>query len=445
MNQNPEARECPSLPPLVWVVQILVFIACVALNNSVDGVEGPASQTAKWFRLIVLLLGIAAISGSSRTTSLCVFTSIVFFEPILTLGSVYLITFYIVAGCILWFRAGLPRFDALSVMLLIISVSLAFTFMRELEGATGYQLPTSYQILLLSCYYGCAAMMSAIAASRSDVGIDWTLVAMSIGITSSLTLLASLVWVVLYSEVPLTEVIVSWRLGPMSLSSSNSAAAGWSTGAMAWGVYAARGGRRWLATGGGVLCLVGVWMSRTWAASIILLICLPIVLARCVRGWQMLLGLWGFALAFFAGLSFMSGVVGEQYGFEGKDVASFSGRLDTWRTAIQTLADNPSGVTLAEWNRLGITLSLGNVAYTLTPHNGALQVGVFGGIAGIVGYVGVMLSVMGQTIVEGRKYRSWAFLGVYTILALVTIDVWYFYPVLTIALHRAPGADVKRM
>ena len=246
----------------------------------------------------------------------------------------------------------------------------------------------------------------------------------------------------MYSDLSVLGLAGSGRLGAMSLESGNSAAAGWATGVLAWGVYAACGGRWWKAIVGGVVCLVGVILTRAMGASIVLMLCLPFVLQRRLGTarlfWCIAIG----AIALISAFTVVERGVSSMFSVEDKDLKTLSSRTLVWKMTVDAVIAQPTGHTMSEWRRKGLEENQGNRTVALTPHNAVLQAAAYGGGVGFISCLSVMLLVVYKPLSRLRYYRSWSLLSVFTSLSLLTVDVWYFYPMLMLSMYNAPQADI---
>jgi len=431
MNPKREVRKPPAIPALVWIVPVLLFIVCSVYTESFHELKGSGDKMVIALKLGALTGVLACIYLSNMTVALCVFTTVAFFEPILPMGGIYAITFFSLGSIILWFRARKPRFGVLGILFLLVSASIAYNFARKVDGNNSLLFSTSI-------FYGCGGFICAVGASKVGRSIEWRLVAMSAGMAATLSVLDSIIWVYLYSDISQMGTTGALRLGPMGLTSCNSAAAGWATGVLAWLVFTACGGKLWMAICGSIVCLVGVVLTRTWGASICLVLCLPFVLHRWLGAkWFF----WFFALGAFAlvlGWGMINSFVYSQFSVESKNLETFTGRTLSWEESLRGIAERPTGHTMDEWERVGVR----DNAIILTPHNAVLQAGVYGGVISLVACLGIMLLVLYKPLSRFHKYKSWSLLSVFTVLSLLSVDVWHFYPVLMLALYNVDQTDM---
>lgn len=414
------------LPKIIYVFHFIIFIYSIIFARPQYPDEARYGTVMTFINLFLLSVSLFSIYFNKLTIAWSIFISIVFYQAYLPASSVYTNTFFIIGSIVLWWRSRMPKMNTVGISLFVISVLFAFNYIRDISS------DDSFFILNWSVYFGCAGLLSGIKATNYEKEIKWDIIVLNIAIAITLTALASLVWVSIYSDLNSFGVGQRGRLSAMGAISANSAAAGWSIGVMVWMIYARSGGKLWLAITGAIICIYCIIMSRTWGASISLLICLPILLYRLIGKKQLFI--YGFFIVMLILIynEYIAMYVLTQFNAENKDLVTFSGRMVVWDYAIGDMFIYPIGHSMYEWDKSNPTV--------YTPHNIILQAGVFGGWIALVACLVVYYIIVGKLIIDFRKSNNWIILSLYILLSQMSIDVWYLYSVLLLGLYDVDGA-----
>lgn len=424
---NPTSPS-PAPPGLPWVLalQVVLAIASLSLTQSFLDQEIAATVLVRAGRAFFLLVGLVSLWRLDLSSALGLYLSVALFHPVLPIATLYLLAFFLLGAVLLWFRAGLPRFGWLPCLFLAAFLGLVVNLLRHPPASAD-------MVVCLATYCLAAAFLSSLLEASPAHSIHWRSVMLTIGSASSLTVLVSLAWVLYGSDTDTDALalVESQRLGPMGGVSSNSGAMGWGAGVLAWGVYAAWGGSKTFAIPGALVCLAAVALSRTVGASLALAICLPFVLYRlfALRGFLAAL-ITVYFLAVLGALVSSSPSLHRWYQIESRDLETLSTRTVTWAAGLSSLHQYPLGCSWDEWQFIGPTSRGTSV---LTPHNSVLQLGAFGGVAAFLAALAAQLLMLWRSCRGLRARLLTSVFPLYTILALLSIDIWYCYPLLLLA------------
>ena len=437
VSGSPQIRVAPvSGMPLLIIIQALLFLLLLWKLPTFETYGNVLSNGLRIPFLGFLGVTLYLMIRLNAAGALKLFLAVCLFEPAIQVEywlPTKIILAYIGVGALVLFSKLRP---------LLISIELVLcSIIGGIMIANGLlSIGDNSQLLIWGFYLLVGGLFCAFCRNLRLTSHDVLELAMVGGISTVLMVALSVASAYINDRLLLSFnefILTPLRLGHVNLENYNTFGMLCAVGLMNWLVYLLTGGKTWLGVTGAVICATGAAASKTLSVLAMFALVVPVFILHSTpkrRAWRMT-GVFVWVCAVAAGIYVVQSDL-DVLAIRSRDTDTASGRLIVWERVLSVIASKPMGIGWSEYaagtplEQRYINLRGEEYEPVISPHNIILTSFTFSGTLGGLLFLwlfGVWVKRLVSRLTKIDRGSAIACIGLFTLLAHMTMDYWYFY------------------